>query len=207
MPVRAPGDREHDDLEREDGDAAVDAAEVGGADVSPGNPWYILTAQAISKVSSGVQRELLANKLMPYFVEWCRTESPRTKGVAYLDCAYLYDTDSKNVSFLHGRTPSQNIYLGFASTLLDAVDPVLRAAKERLQCTLEQTFWAIPQAFVFGQACQVVNCSMRSHQGIRKNVVVQLNCRLSMELSIFTFHLHFLMKEQCVENSVSEICG
>ena len=147
----------------DDGPAVEAAIGAAGAEVSDaGNPWYILTAQAISRVSSSVQKELIGNKLMPYFIEWCSTDSPRTKGVSYLDCAYRYDHGSENVSFLQTRSPTQNIYLGFLSKLLAGVDPVLAAVKERLQRTFEQTFWAIPQAFIFGQACQDRNHALHA---------------------------------------------
>lgn len=82
------------------GEGAVDVAGLcndGGLEST--NHWYILTAGAISKVSSQLQYELLGGKIIPYFVEWCRTDMPRVKGVCFQDCAYRYDHLGETVSF------------------------------------------------------------------------------------------------------------
>ena len=43
------------------------------------------TAQADSKVAQKMQFELIGNKLIGYFIEWCDTPHQRQSGVAYKD--------------------------------------------------------------------------------------------------------------------------
>ena len=107
-------------------------------------------------MSSSLQTELLGNKLISYFIEWCETPFVGTPGVAYTDCVIVYDVEGKPVTFLKDRSAHHNIYLGIRSNVLLGVDPVLKAAVQRVQQVYSQTFWAIPQSFRFGQACQAL---------------------------------------------------
>ncbi len=146
-------------------DAAPEDSEPGGPlppqepafdDEDVKNVWYILTAQAIGRTCSSLRRRLEAGKVISYFTEWCDQPLERARGVAYKDCVILYDCGAENVSFQRRRSPGGNIYTGILRTLLDAVDPVLKAALLRLQKAYQETFWSITAAFEFGQACQAI---------------------------------------------------
>eukprot|EP00959_Pyramimonas_sp_CCMP1952_P044474 929407-Pyramimonas_sp.AAC.1 len=108
----------------------------------------------MSKVSNKLQFELLGNNLVPYFIERCPSEPPRTSGTVYADCCVLCDASpSDHTTLLSPRSPVHNIYLGIPSPLLG---PVLGAAAERVQRVYEQAFWFIPESIVFGQAAQAL---------------------------------------------------
>ena len=110
----------------------------------------------MSKLSAALQTELLGNKLISYFIEWCETPTPRVAGVAYLDTLYLYDEGGRNITFLSERKPDHNLYLGIRHPVCANLDPVLSDAIAKVQKAYDQTFWAIPEAFKFGQACQAL---------------------------------------------------
>ena len=120
-----------------DGEDAEGALAAPAPDTSnSADSWFVLTAQTISKVSTKLQYELLGNKLVPYFIEWCSTDMQRVPGCAHADCCVLYDRSaSENDCLLSSRSPENNIYLGIPSPLLD---PVLDAAMERVQRVYEQ---------------------------------------------------------------------
>ena len=80
----------------------------------------------------------------------------RTRGLAYADCVVRYDHEGDIVRFETHRSPDQGIYIGVPCNLLSRLDPVLKATIERVQTAYEQTYWAIPMAFEFGQACQAL---------------------------------------------------
>ncbi|CAK0846846.1 unnamed protein product, partial [Prorocentrum cordatum] len=117
--------------------------------------WHIAVAQTISKVSTKLQTELLSSKIMSYFIEWCSQDTMRSAGVAYEDCIVKYDVLGSPVTFSSERSPENSVYIGIRSQLL-STDPVLDAAVARVQKIYSQTFWSIPDAFVFGQAAQAL---------------------------------------------------
>jgi hypothetical protein len=128
------------------------ASQVDDDDVIVSDKWPINTAQAVSKVAQKMQFELLGNKLIGYFIEWCDTPHQRQSGVAYKDAIILYDIDNKPLVFAKERSARNNIYVGFARNLLTAVDPTLNAAILRTQVSYERTFWANDQALDCMQA-------------------------------------------------------
>ena len=147
--------------------------------------WYIQTAQATAKVGSQLQVELMQNKLISFFIQWCDTPMVRSKGVCYEDAVYLYDVDGQNISFRSERSPDHNVYLGIRCTLLDGVDPVLKAAMDRVQTCYQQTFWSIPTAFRFGQACQAL-----AKRGHNVDTITLYWGAGGVGLSLYTAHLH-----------------
>ena len=76
---------------------------------------------------------MLGTKLMGYFIEWCETHNPRVAGVAYEDAVIRYDHGEENVHFIAERSPHLNLYVGINCKLLQAVDPVLDAAIQRVE--------------------------------------------------------------------------
>lgn len=168
----------------EKGDADVIGIEPDQPEVTF-NLWHIYTAQAIAKVSSQLQTELLGSKVMSYFAEWCRTSHVKAKGVAFADCITLYDVDAAPVKFEQSRSPNHNIYIGINVPLLLRCDPVLRAAMERVGRAYEQTFWAVPRAFQFGQACQAL-----AKRGLNVNQLTVYWGPGGVGLSLFSEHLH-----------------
>ena len=167
-----------------DGEGAEGALAAPAPDTSnSADSWFVLTAQTISKVSTKLQYELLGNKLVPYFIEWCSTDMQRVPGCAYADCCVLYDRSaSENVCLLSSRSPENNIYLGIPTPLLD---PVLDAAMERVQRVYEQTFWSIPESFVFGQAAQAL-----AKRGQNIDQITVYWGPGGVGLSLYTSHLH-----------------
>ncbi len=132
-----------------------DDIDIGAADGQVAH-WNIYTAIAISRMSAQLQQELLGGKLIPYFIEWCSTDTAKVKGVAFLDCCIVYDRNGRHVEFCTGRSAKNNIYLGIRSAILGAEDPELTAAIQRVEESSEETFWAIPLAFKFEQACMAL---------------------------------------------------
>ena len=122
----------------------------------PNHAWYIRTAQAIARTGTTLIRRLEMGKVISYFSEWCAQEVRRTPGVAFQDCVVVYDRNGENVTFLKTRSPAENIYRGIRHNLLTGVDHVLQAAVDRVTLACQQTFWAIPKAFLFGRACQAL---------------------------------------------------
>jgi len=110
---------------------ADQASQLDDDDVIVSDKWPNYTAQAVSKVAQKMQFELLGNRLIGYFIEWCDTPHQRQSGVAYADAIILYDQGNKPLVFAKTRSPANNIYVGFTRNLLTAVDPVLKAAVER----------------------------------------------------------------------------
>ena len=124
----------------------------------PVQAWYIVVAQSISRFSPGLIKKLEHSKIIPFLSEWCMTPKAAQAGIADKDCIILYDVDGMPVKYLQdkvneagqtvsARTSAQNLYIGIERTLLDAVDPVLQAAMDRLETIFSETFWAIPAAF------------------------------------------------------------
>ncbi|CAK0905471.1 unnamed protein product [Prorocentrum cordatum] len=167
-----------------DGEDAEGALAAPAPDTSnSADSWFVLAAQTISKVPTKLQYELLGNKLVPYCIEWCSTDMQRVPGCACADCCVLYDRSAfENVCLLSSRSPENNIYLGIPTPLLD---PVLDAAMERVQRVYEQTFWSIPESFVFGQAAQAL-----AKRGQNIDQITVYWGPGGVGLSLYTSHLH-----------------
>ncbi|CAK0885110.1 unnamed protein product, partial [Prorocentrum cordatum] len=167
-----------------DGEDAEGALAAPAPDTSnSADSWFVLTAQTISKVSTKLQYDLLGNKLVPYFIEWCSTDMQRVPGCACADCCVLHDRSAfENVCLLSSRSPENNIYLGIPTPLLD---PVLGAAMERVQRVYEQTFWSMPESFVFGQAAQAL-----AKRGQNIDQIIVYWGPGGVGLSLYTSHLH-----------------
>ena len=58
----------------------------------PSEQWYILLARNISRIGFKLQTLLQGRDLMTHYCEWCSVPDPRTKGVSYVDAAFLYMT-------------------------------------------------------------------------------------------------------------------
>ncbi|CAK0802819.1 unnamed protein product [Prorocentrum cordatum] len=173
-----------------DGEDAEGALAAPAPDTSnSADSWFVLTAQTVSKVSTKLQYELLGNKLVPYFIEWCSTDMQRVPGCACADCCVLYDRSAfENVCLLSSRSPENNIYLGIPTPLLD---PVLGAAMERVQRVYEQLFWSIPESFVFGQAAQAL-----AKRGQNIDQITVYWGPGGVGLSFYTSHLHAMYGDE-----------
>ena len=87
---------------------------------------------------------------MSYFIEWCSETVQVRKGVGYIDAVVEYDDALESpVRFLKEKTPANNIHIGINRPLKD---PALKASKERVLRSYEQTFWSIPLGWLVIQA-------------------------------------------------------
>ena len=175
--------------------------EVGAAGAQkPVQAWYIVVAQAISRFSPKLIQRLEHGKSMPFLSEWCVTPKNAVAGVAHTDCILLYDYGGKPVVYLKdkkdaegrviesARKASANLYVGIERNLLDAVDPVLQAAIDRLEKIYSETFWAIPAAFEHGQACLAL-----AKRGLNVNQNTMYLGPGGVGLSKFTAHLEAML--------------
>ena len=121
---------------------------IAGADAagnSQNEPRYIFIASNIYKISYKLQTQLQGKELMTYYCEWCSVPKPGVKGVAYIDAAFLYGVgSSEHVRQTLDMADRRNIYVGIPHKLngFGNRDPVLEAAKIRVQTFYRQTFWA-----------------------------------------------------------------
>ena len=129
------------------------AEDMNAGDNAPKVPWQIGVARAVGRVVSQLVRNLEQGKLLTKFTEWCGEPMARSRGVAYRDCVVLYDKDGAPVTFAPERKADLNVYVKVSHDLLQAVDPSLQSALERLERAYQETFWANANAFRFGQAC------------------------------------------------------
>ena len=120
-----------------------------------------ILADALSKVGSSMQRQLLEDKIFNLVVEWCDTPQIRSAGCSYQDCAVMYDTSADRHVSMVGDSPSNNIYLHIAHPLLGCRlgDPVLQNAEVRLSKFYAQTFWLNNEAtwIASSAACLLFN--------------------------------------------------
>ena len=175
--------------------------EVGGASgQKPVQPWYIVVAQSISRFSPTLIKKLEHGRILPFLSEWCMKPKQAVAGVAHPDCILLYDSEGKPVVYLKdkkddkgqviesARSASANLYVGIERNLLDAVDPVLEAAIDRLEKIYSETFWAIPAAFQLGQACLAL-----AKRGLNVNHITMYVGPGGVGLSKYTDHLQAML--------------
>ena len=184
------------------GEAAAHLQVGGGGQEKPVQAWYIVVAQAISRFSPGLIKKLEHGKIIPFLSEWCMTPKKARCGCVFKDCIVYYDVDDKPMVYqaderdhagrkLHAaRSPSANLYVGIERTLLDKVDPVLQAAMDRLEKIYSSTFWAIPMAFQFGQACLAL-----AKRGLNINPITLYLGPGGVGLSKYTAHLEAMLGE------------
>ncbi|CAK0846382.1 unnamed protein product [Prorocentrum cordatum] len=108
---------------------------------------------AVAKISGDIPYAAKEAAALVSFRDNCDTM--RSAGVADEDCIVKYDVLGNPVTFSSGRSPENSVYIGIRSQPL-STDPVLDAAVARVQKIYSQTFWPIPDAFVFGQAAQAL---------------------------------------------------
>ena len=120
----------------------------------PGEPWYIFQAKSIAKVGHALQSKVKTGDLISYYCEWCSTPKPDVKGFAFIDVAFLYDTQAGLLAQATAPEQRQNLYIGLPHSLLSHGfgDPVLKAAIQRVQTFYRQTYWANAAAFKCCQA-------------------------------------------------------
>ena len=109
----------------------------------PSAPWTLHIAYNISRVVTPLQRDLLDEKRLLYFVgHWCSTLSERQPGCAYADCCVVYDRRPQQVTLMQ-PSPDLNIYMRVPHPRYSRClsDLVLDVAKQRLQKFFRQTFW------------------------------------------------------------------
>ena len=125
-----------DQEEEEDGRAAAGAVPGTGG-------WPSFTADTISKIAAPLQEKLLdERRLMQFVAQWCGTPIHREAGCAYADVCVKYDqAPGEHVRLVPPR-PEENIYVRIPHALkVGATDPMLLAAKTRLEKFVRQTFW------------------------------------------------------------------
>ena len=71
---------------------------------------------------------------------------------------HFYDVEGLegHIQFAKHRDASNNIYIGIKHDLLTSVDSVLEAVVKELEDAMAKTFWALPNAYQYGQACQAL---------------------------------------------------
>ena len=101
----------------------------------------------------GLTRRLEVNKSIGYFNEWCDTELNVTPGASYKEAVVLHDQDERK-TITHKKTRSlwNNLYFGIRGNLLDAIDPEVEAAVQRVTRAYQETFWSAPAAMGFSMA-------------------------------------------------------
>ena len=135
----------------------------------PSAPWTLHIAYNISRLVTPLQRDLLDEKRLLYFVgHWCSTPSERQPGCAYADCCVVYDRHPQRVTLIQ-PSPDLNIYMRVPHPLYNRClsDPVLDVAKQRLQKFFRQTFWCNE---VFFQACQAALALAKRGENIDRRV-------------------------------------
>jgi len=89
------------------------------------------------------------------------------------------------------RSPNSNIYFGIDRKLLSNLDPVLKKAIERVTKAYQETFWAIPNASDFSQACQAL-----ARRGLNVNCITLYWGPGGVGLSRYSAHLEAMYREQ-----------
>ena len=132
----------------------------------------------------------------------CVTAKNARSGCVYKDCIIFYDVDDQPVVYQQdqldasgnkvqgARTASANLYVGIERNLLDTVDPVLQTAMNRVEKIYSHTFWAIPLAFEFGQACLAL-----AKRGLNINPISLYLGPGGVGLSKYTAHLEAMLGE------------
>ena len=117
------------------------------------NTWYIRSAQAIARCIMVLTRRLEVNKSIAYFNEWCDTELNVTLGAAYKEAVVRHDQDERK-TITHKKTRSlwDNLYFGIMRNLLDAINPAVEAAVQRVTKAYQETFCSAPTAMAFSMA-------------------------------------------------------
>ena len=111
--------------------------------------WTMYVAQGMSRVGLQIQRELLDEKIINYFIEWCETPSQKAPAVAYEDVCFVY-RDAENTCMTRvGRSPANHIYIVIPHALCD---PVLESVIAEVEKFYSQTFWCNVEAFRCNQA-------------------------------------------------------
>ena len=103
----------------------------------------------------------------------------------------IYDKNGNNVTYEQTRSPNANIYFGIDRNLLTSIDPVLEKAIERVTKAYQETFWAIPNAHDFSQACQAL-----ARRGLNINCITLYWGPGGVGLSRYSAHLEAMYGEQ-----------
>ena len=112
--------------------------------------WVKDLANNISRCALCLLRELLNKTVLTHYIEWCETPSPRTPGIVFADSCFLFDHDGAAMKSCK-PSPALNIYVHLP---LPLHDPVLLAAKERLQKFWMSTYWENGRALQCSLAAQ-----------------------------------------------------
>jgi len=80
-----------------DGPDLVDEA---GGDVDPSAPWYVFLARRCCLLSARLEDMLFATQLTSLYAAWASVPWPDLRGVAFLDCAWIY---------LRGQRPTMRL--------------------------------------------------------------------------------------------------
>lgn len=118
-------------------------ARKGGAgfddegDAGDDAPYGLSLAIVICKLSAHLQRSMLGDQLLRYYIEWCSTPFAAEPGICFRDTCLKFGVGGVPCVFV-SKGPQQNLYFWVDRPLLD---PVLPAAQERVQKFLSQTFY------------------------------------------------------------------
>ena len=111
-----------------EGLAGSDGEHEGGGRGEPPQRWPQVVANAISKLSVTLQREVMDEKIYGLMIEWCETPRVKRPGCAYYDACVVFDEEGQPVKFVP-PSHTNNIYTLIPHHLKPAIpDPVLAAA-------------------------------------------------------------------------------
>ena len=136
---------------RGEGLAGSDGEHEGGGRGEPPQRWPQVVANAISKLSVTLQREVMDEKIYGLMIEWCETPRVKRPGCAYYDACVVFDEEDQPVKFVP-PSHTNNIYTLIPHHLKPAIpDPVLAAAP-CLDCSM---LFMFPIAFWYSSVYQV----------------------------------------------------
>ena len=108
--------------------AGSDGEHEGGGRGEPPQMWPQVVANAISKLSVTLQREVMDEKIYGLMIEWCETPRAKRPGCAYYDACVVFDEEGQPVKFVP-PSHANNIYTLIPHHLKPAIpDPILAAA-------------------------------------------------------------------------------
>ena len=106
---------------------------VEGMDMPPVDPkkvpWTIWMARGISRIARNLETKLLSKLLLTLYCEWCSVPRPSSKGVAYIDAAFVYDAPSDDIPM------TRTTHIGERKIFTSAC---------HIACSVQATRWRLP---------------------------------------------------------------
>ena len=173
----------------EDDSSQVDlAGEAEEPKALASEPWYVFIAKTVFSMAHSIAQGLRGKTLVPYYCEWCSTPAEPTCGLAYIDAAWKF---SDKAPYLERATGAERrkMYVGIPHKLFQwRGDPVLAAAKQRVEEFYSQTFWANAHAHKVCMAALAL-----ASRGINVDCVFFMLGPGGVGLSLTTNHLDAML--------------